>query len=239
MDDLPYKKYLVVVIPYSGILSFLYLYAYWGSFNINVLEFISLSDLAKLALFPFVASFISLSLGMIVGQFLTWKVFPPGGGANTPLGRAARKYWYVLILLNMVIILFVLILENEPHRWFTAALLFSLYSVGFTDFKFAIELIPNPSTRGFILFLAVLALGMAFYIGKNEAYLVKTGYGHNLIDVERSKLPIRSDEKNPVSYLGHVSDFFVFYESLTKNIIFVKAKDDTTLFLKPNIKSKN
>jgi len=238
MDDLPYKKYLFLAIPYSGALSFFYLYGYWGFFRINVLEFISLSDLAKLALFPFIASFVSLAITILPSQLLGWNLFTPGAGAGTYIAKTGRKYWLYLVLLNFVLILLVFHIMPEPKKWFYIALLISLYSVFLTYSRFMVELISNPSVRGFISWCPVLALGLAFHAGNKEAYLIKTGHGHNLIDIERSKLPLKYDEKNPVAYLGHISEYFALYESATDNIVLVKTKEDVPLFIKPSPKDK-
>ena len=76
--------------------------------------------------------------------------------------------------------------------------------------------------------------GLAFYNGNLAAQAIKNGNGHQLVDVDRSRLPLKSDENNPVTLLGHLSEYFVLYESATQNVVFIRTKDDSPLFLRPN-----
>lgn len=239
MDEIQYKKYIAVTVPYSGALSLLYLWGYWGTFNFNFLEFIGFSDLAKLALYPFLGSFISFLIGSSISQVLLRGALPPGGGANTNIGKFGRKYWRHLVALNLILIYLSAIFLSAPQKWLLVAFLVSLFSAPLSHLEFFISLIPNPSARSTILYLLLIAGGMTLFYGNYDAHLVKTGYGPQLIDVARSKLPLQSDEKNPVTYLGHVSEYLALYESATRSVILVKAKDDSPLFLFSNPKRKS
>src|SRR5258707_5408740 len=50
------------IVPYALVTSLLYLFGYWSSFQINILEYVSLPDVIKLAIYPLViGALISLA----------------------------------------------------------------------------------------------------------------------------------------------------------------------------------
>jgi hypothetical protein len=61
-----------------------------------VLEYISLGDVVSHAVLPFLASISSLIIGASISHITSADMFPPGGGVNTPLGRALNRYWKLL-----------------------------------------------------------------------------------------------------------------------------------------------
>lgn len=91
MDEISYKKYIAVAVPYGSALSLLYLWGYWGPFNINILEFVGFSELAKLALYPFLASFIFILFSVAFAEVMRGDSLPPGGGAETRIGDGAAS----------------------------------------------------------------------------------------------------------------------------------------------------
>lgn len=116
MDEIPYKKYIAIVIPYAGLVSTLYLLGYWGSFNVNILEYVGLQDLIKLALFPFLGAFIMLLIVYGMQEIIQWKLISPGGGSNSALGRLFNKYWFILLYLNSIIIGLIIIFAKYPEK---------------------------------------------------------------------------------------------------------------------------
>ena len=47
----------------------LYLWGYWSPFKINILEYVSLSDVIKIAAFPIASVFILVAIGMLIVKF--------------------------------------------------------------------------------------------------------------------------------------------------------------------------
>lgn len=62
-------QFLTLVVPYALVVSLLYLFAYWSSFGINILQFVSFSDVIKLALYPIMIG-AALSLSGLIFQVL-------------------------------------------------------------------------------------------------------------------------------------------------------------------------
>jgi hypothetical protein len=236
MNEIPYKKYLAFAVPYSIAVSLLYLFGYWGFFRINVLEFVGFDDIAKLALYPLLGALLSLLAGFATSQVLLGDRFPPGGGAHSRIGQFVQKHEQRLIAVNILLVLISAFFLPVPGKWFVVTVLVAFFSMPMTDLDYFIALIPNPRLRGTILSLFISVAAAAFAFGNYDAHIVKTGYGKTIVDMERSKMSLRTSESSPVMYLGFIGGYFVLYETTTDSLILVKEKGDAPLVLRRNPK---
>src|SRR5689334_4006081 len=62
---------LTLIAPYSITISVLYLMGYWTSFRINALEFVSLADVLKLAIYPMIGAVGGAIIGITYGVMET------------------------------------------------------------------------------------------------------------------------------------------------------------------------
>ena len=237
MEKLTIKRYVPIAVTYSAAVGALFLFGYWGSLGINVLEYISLSDLMKLSLYPLVASLFFFLVSSVIAQTMFGEVFPPGGGRESAIGRALNSNRQLLAVLNLVLIFGAWVLLEAPYKWFMVTVLASNFSVALADFPFFVEMIPNHRARQTILWLALMIPGLAFYHGSDRANSAKLGQSSLVVDVARSKLKLQTSPGRPVVYLGYVGGFFVVVESSSGTVVFVKPQDDSPIFLTPNIKS--
>lgn len=227
------KEAVALGVPYFISVGACYLFGYWGAFHINVLEFISFTDVAKLAIYPLMASLIFFLAGVVSAEIAHSPSRPPGGGSTSKLGIFGRKHWRLLLTLQIFIAVLVALLAPEPGKWFVVAILVTLLSTPLAHLEVLIEVVPNPRVRATVLFLSLLLPTISFAYGRLQAFMVKTGASEQFIDIVRSKLPLVSDEKNQVAYLGFLGSVYVLRESKTGQIVLVKQRDDSPLFLVP------
>ncbi len=181
-----------------------YLFGYWGSFNINVLEFISFADMAKLATYPLLIAFIFLFVtAFIILLFHTFSLPPDEGVHIKKMRKFGRKHWRILTIFLSLIIVLLAILVPEPDNWFYVAGLIPIYSVHLGQSKLLIELIPNRENRLACLIVLLSLPGLAFAMGRHQAFDIKTGdetgfFSAKVVDTTRSKLPASIDIKEPV-----------------------------------------
>lgn len=226
------KQIIAIVVPYLAVVSAAYLFGFWGAFNVNVLEYIGVADIAKISVYPLAASLAYLMAGFLVSEFLRSPALPPGGGANTSIGRFGRRHWRGLLAIQLLLILVVCIYGSEPWRWLLAAFLVGLFSTPLSHVEQLIELLPEPQVRGAVLFYVLFLPCVSFAYGRIEAHLIKTGHPTNVVDVERSHLPLKEDAEHSVCYLGFVGGVYVLFESLTGQLVFVQ-QNSTTLYVTP------
>jgi hypothetical protein len=227
------KELLATVVPYLAAVAAAYLFGYWGTFNINILEFVSLADLAKLSIYPLLASLVFFLAGVLISQILVSPNVTPGGGANTIVGRIGKKYWCLFLGLIVIAICMIAIYGPEPRKWLVVTALISLFSVPLSHLEFLVVRLPNPRTRLTMLTFALLLPGIAFGFGKQEAFSIKSGSPYQVVDVKRSNLPLTEDGKNPVAYLGFVGGTYIFYETKTGQVVLMKQQDNSQLYLIP------
>lgn len=225
------KEIVGIGIPYLIGVGTLYLFGYWGTFKVNVLEFISFSDMGKLAIFPLLPSLAFSFIGILFAEFSTSNILPLGGGRSTRIGAFGNKHWRWLVVMLIIIITLCLILNIGLVKWFIIAWLISLFSVPLTHVNLIIEIFPNAKLRSTVLFIFLLIPGMSFAFGRQQASLIISGTSNQFVDIERSKLPLQCDSKNPVDYLGLLGGVYILRESLTGDIVYYKQSENTPLFL--------
>ncbi|RYF30216.1 MAG: hypothetical protein EOO23_05620, partial [Comamonadaceae bacterium] len=102
------------LVYWSGVYGFavaiLYLWGYWSPFDVNILEYVSLSDIVKTAAYPIVSVFVFLAIGAVAGDFFfPVKPLQSGGGANTKIGQLLRRLAPIIAVLYMVATVLVVI----------------------------------------------------------------------------------------------------------------------------------
>ncbi len=228
-----FKEILVVVVPYFGAVAACYLFGYWGAFNVNILEYVGFADIAKLSIYPLLASLAFVLSGYLISELLAAPTLPVGGGNDTPIGRFGLKHGRVLLALMVALGAGVVLFGQEPWRWFFVALVGGTFSTPLQRSEWFIEKIPDPKVRATLLSLALLLPGLSFAFGRMDSHLVKAGHPANVVDVGRSKLQLSDDPKYPVSLLGFVGGTYVLFEAKSGQVIYVRRSDSTTLYVAP------
>ena len=234
------KEVLAFGAPFMVIVGTCYLDGYWGSFEINPLEYIFLADVIKLAIYPLMGSLFLFLTGVALSELVEPPLRASDEGNAKEVGRFGYKYRRFLFLLGglIVLIFWIATYASALYKWLFIAVLFSGFAVPLSEVKEIIGVLPNERIRKTILFLFLLLPALSFAFGKVDSYFAKIGAAHHIVDVERSKLPLQYDEKNRVAYLGLLGDHLVLLESKTSSIVFLKQRDDLHLFLVPNKASR-
>ena len=231
-DPLSPKQLWVLAIPFAGGVGACYSLGYWEYFRVDPLQFVSLSDLPKLAVYPLLLIAFTATLWVAFSQVAWAPVFPPGGGNETAVGRAGLKYWRPLVAFLLVLLAASIWWLPEPGNWFIACALASVLSVALTHLPFLIALLPNPRVRGVVLLQLVLLPGLAFANARSAAVAASLGKSNLVVDVARSGTLFKGGFSEPVVYLGRLGETYVLLEQKSRSVIFVKAKDDAPLVLK-------
>ncbi len=205
--DNTYQKYLTLIIPYSIGISTLYLFGYWGSFNINIFEYIGISDVLKIAIYQLIHYGSLILLGVVTAHLfinpVMSKALPPGEGAELPETKFIKKYWRFLAIIPFSLIIYITLFTNSETRWLAAALLIaplSPFIVG--NSTFLSDLIPNTTARNTIAYL-----GLMIFI---------LSYGWGTVDAARKKAMDNNVSVNggelKKTYIGRAGDHIFFWD---------------------------
>lgn len=231
-----FNEKITIGSSFSIVVAICYIWGYWGAFNINILELINFTDLAKLAIFPLLTSLFFLLIGSFATNILASGLLPSGDGNNTPIGQFGLKYWRLLVSIQIICIALLINFGQEPNKWFIISFLIAPLSIPLSHSKLVIDFIPDPKLRNIILFLVFLLPSISFAYGRFDAFLIKHDYSNRVVDVTRSKMDLKETKKKRIAYLGRVGETDIMYESLTGTIIFTKQVEDKPLFFTPRHK---
>ncbi len=237
MDLRPTNTILWIASAYALVVTALYLFGYWGRFVLNVLEYIGIGDIVSHALMPFLASIVFAVLGFAISTVSRGDLLPPGGGADTSIVRFGRAHWRLLLTLDLLALALVALFGPEPWRWFLVVLLIAPLATALTHLDFLISLMPNPFIRASLLEFSLVIAASSFAVGRLQADSLLKGAGPLLVDVVSSSLQLKSDAAHPVSYVGHVADFFVLYDSAQSQVVLLNAQKVNSLALIKNPKA--
>jgi hypothetical protein len=218
----------IVFTIYSSSLAGLYLIGYWSTFDINILEYVSLSDIVGLALFPILALLVSVVCGasvivLIEGNLTndsTLATFPP---------YIIRWFATASIALAIGIAYGV----SSPWRWFFIAVTISL------PIAFAIERLTiwesfksYNGVRFSLIYLLVVSIPMSFAWGKLKSENIWSNHEYKQVDASIFKDTEILNGRKQLKYLGSAGEYFIFLSKDNEVTIIVKYSDLRILKLK-------
>jgi hypothetical protein len=229
--DVQAVKQRVAPYLYFGSLYFitvgvLYLWGYWGRFDINILEYIGLADVLKLAAYPIASTFLFFLLGAIIGELLAGgQDIAPGAGRDTKVGRFLRRFGTAIVWLYMVGTASLLVFGPES-KWQVAPILVAMpfYLVA-KRHDVLIDILPNESARSVVIYLLAVLPMWAYGHGRLDATKLIEGREYKYVashSIAGMSFGDPKDVKNRVKYVGHVNDY-----------LFLLLPDNATLFIVP------
>jgi hypothetical protein len=221
-----YRTIAVFGIPYLTFCAGLYHIAYWGTFDINGLAYIGLSDLVKSFVHPCLYFFAIALLSFILNEGILnlGIVFPYGGGRDTPTGRKLNSKWARSILLLLwLYMIFMLYSHGDAIRWlfwaFTVAIVpilvldnLGLWKNDFEDYKLRVHAIR------ILVFLPVLS----FASGKYQGELIFKNLQYQYTTSDTIIPNANSSKPDTLKFLGNAGDFFLLTDLTNTRIVFVK-----------------
>jgi hypothetical protein len=221
---------LSFVVPYALVTSLLYLFGYWSSFQINILEYVSLPDVIKLAIYPLVIGALISLVGFYV-NVMTLTSF--SADPEKAFIRVSSKYarW-----VNWIFLLLILgMLFKRTGSWyvtagFSLAFLVSFNFVGSDKFK---NYIPQATARKVILFSVSTILFTSYGRGKENAELILNGKKYKTVNTSAFKekgTGVFNDKKllegqDKLKYVGTAGDYF-FFISMDNSRTFIAKYSD-------------
>jgi hypothetical protein len=228
----------------------LYLWGYWQTFGINILEYLDLADIIKVTAYPVaVVVIITAASSFGGGQLGSWQSSKLDArlnsahahavltGSPTELDRFRKflnRYIKFIISCYIAAVLFSLYLLaiNSVYAWSILPTLVALpIAKQLAKNGFLQDRIENDMIR-FLLRFAFAAIPLFSYAsGKIASENIVQGIAYRFVV---SEFPGDSSNKaeHRLRYVGHASDYTFFYDPIREATVIAKIEDDKPLALK-------
>jgi hypothetical protein len=229
------STYLYICSLYFVTVGVLYLWGYWATFNVNILEYLSLADILKSTAYPVASAFIFTALGLIFGEFFGVRhVLPPGGGRDTTEGKWLNKYVRLLVIVY-VLGCMALLIFGPVNKWLVLPVLVTL-PVSFLANERGLfaSLIPHDRARSLVIFLLVWLLSFAYGLGRLEATDVLEGKDYKYVTSQIEGIALSNDisPDQRLRLLGHAGDFLFLLNPSNSTLIIMKFDQAKILQIK-------
>ena len=222
---------LPIVSAYFIAVGALYLWGYWGSFGVNILEYLGLTDVVKVAAWPVGSAFVFLLVGFVLGETAPGTRLPEGGGRHTRVGKWLNRHARALGF-GFMLLMTVLVTVGPPQIWLLAAgLVGVVLGLPLKNFPPIVRQVPNDSIRTVLTFATVVLPIYAFGQGKVNADEIRSGYKYLYVLPGSEGITATGDIKTSSRYVGYAGNTFFFWEPTTNGVTLVPATTVKALML--------
>jgi len=190
----------------------LYLWGYWGYFHVNIMEYMGLSDVVKVAAWPVGSAFVFMLVGMVLGEMRPADVLPAGGGRSTSLGGWLNKHRTALAV-SFMLGLVALLAFGPTHVWPIAALLAGIVlALPLQQLPHLVKLIPHASARTILTIAAVVLPLFAFAQGRVNADKIYAGQSYFYVLSDSDGVSATGSPQSSMRYVGFAGGTFFFWD---------------------------
>lgn len=221
---------ITLLILYFGACGGLWHIGFWSTFNINFLQYISLVDIIKSFVYPFITSsggtlliYISTTLANYHDRIDNPESLIFGKGSSTKVGVFLNRYKVIIVTLYICTITMFALFGGEVKWYLIPFLIASPLSVYFTNRNLLFNFIPNPDLRSSaITFVLVLPL-LSFCFAKVQSLEIYENKSYKKVT------EINTTEKSGLNdligykYLGSTTDQTFLCDSLNSQIIILNT----------------
>jgi hypothetical protein len=222
------KNISLLLIPYLTVCGVLFHIAYWDTFGLNGLSFISASDIIKSAVYPISTSLLWI-FPWAIGYFFKVK--------NVELiadGKIFKKEWQEnLFFISWVVLTNIVYFINIPYKWqlfpFIASILPVLYLL---ELNFLKPYFKKEMDRFAFIFLAVFFLLFSYSAGKYQGNLILSNQKYKYIkNISPSLNQSMRTNKDTLKYIGSSGNSSFFTDLKNQAVLIIKESTLDTLIL--------
>jgi|GEM_PF-3439729 len=220
------KPYIYLLFVYFTAIGILYLWGYWSTFDINILEYMSLSDIIR-------TSASSIILLLIPYAFMAYIFLPHKKTDQIPSTKVEKnkiqlffiKYSFALYIAAFTALSIYQATISSAFYLLGPAFLLIAVSVHLNIKNHLNKIIYN-SDLGWLLIYSLFMLPLAAYAeGNSKAENIIKGKNYEYII---SKSP--EDKSNRL--IGHAGNFIFFFNPSNQSVLITKIQDGQTLNIK-------
>ncbi len=237
------NRQLQLAVPYAIVVSVIYLFGYWGTFQINPLEYVGVSDLIKLAAYPLMTVLVLGMFGALFAEAYIALMRWTRHGMPT-IYRRIVGIVMMLISLGSLIVL-PLFYRHWPSssaihtvRLWSAVVggmvsLSGLTSYALSSARYSTSISPSRLVRTMVILTIVAPLFCGYPFGRllGSRHL-KDGCAALEVDLKRSDL--LGQRIGQATYLGYLGNHTFMREWATGAIVIERIPEGRPLVLLPS-----
>ncbi|WP_454863712.1 hypothetical protein [Pseudomonas hormoni] len=213
----------------------LYLWGYWSTFTINILEYINLADIAKSTAYPIASTYVFFALGVVASEFVgVGRIFPTGGSPNTGISGTLRKYRFTFALIFILGTLAILTF-GPIQKWLVVPGLFAIpIAIYMSETNFLAPQIPAERIRSVFTYLLAALPFYAYGYGLMSANKIIHGeqFDYVLSPIDNFPVPLDAEPDQKIRFIGHAGDLLFFWEPKKSIVAITKFEEGKILLLK-------
>lgn len=224
-------SYLYLCTLYFVTIGVLYLWGYWSTFNVNILEYLSLADVLKATAYPIASALILLVIGGAVGELLLVPTVRNIFGTPKPKSDEFLTISFLLYLPGTA----ALAVFGPVEKWAVLPLLLAMpIQIGAVRRGFLNKLIPHESTRYILTMILAMLPPYAYGHGRLDANKIQTGsaFTYVLSDIPGTGFTSGSTPPERLRFLGHAGDSFFLLDPVKDTLTIMRLDSGRAFVLK-------
>lgn len=207
----------------------LYLLGYWGAFDIRVMEYVHLTDVFKLAVFPLTIAITTTALGVVIGQVL---VDVTHKSPSPPIPRALRVAFWIGVY-ALLLLIFLLFVFGTERKWeLLPGLIAPFATIHLRDAPILQRLLPDARVRYLVAFILVAIPLQSYGRGVLDADSLRSGsfFVYAVEGVPGGASP--SDPLRQPRLIGRAGDQMFFFDPETDAVVMTKPDSNSVITTK-------
>jgi len=230
----PSKNYIYPTSLYFISVSVLYLWGYWSPFDINILEYLSLTDIIKITAYPIASAFLFMALGIILSGLIGPPI-KPGSRRETSIGKFFNQNLKIITLAYLALTLsLLLILPIKYSTSIVPGLLGIPLAIYADSLDPLARIIPAQRLRGVCNYMLAVLPFFAFGQGYWKAQQIINGNKFDYVISPISGLQpfgVNEPTRSP-RFLGHAGDHIFLWDPQHSLMAISKTEEGKTLILR-------
>lgn len=227
------KNYAYILSIYSLLISILYIFGYWSIFNLNIFEYIALSDIVKYSIKPLSISFVTLTFVFFYNTLILTSIKQnivlfsklSSKPSSEPSSKSKIRALVENIASEMTIptcfFLIVFSLEGPEIKWIVVPIIASsLLCEAVTKLKFIKKLKWSPGIKYLAAYLVISFTLFSYPRGRADAMKILEGKEFTYM-MEKSTESQKSGCNDPLIHpriLTQANDQTITYNPIDKSI---------------------
>lgn len=214
-------SFTYIVSVYIVAVCTLYLWGYWSHFNLNILEFVGVTDIVRVAAYPLVSSVFVVFVGGLLGAWMPTEL---AGKTYEKKPSKRTQDIFLWVALGLPLASFFLWELLPAEKWLFAPMFLTPFIAMWVCIKTKIgEWFGVSVNQAFYAVLLIVGVAWSsFGFGRDAAIEITAGDNFSYFVGNPAETDDVIKQKR---YIGYAGGYFFMYDPQSKGVLLTKADD--------------